>query len=124
MSVPDETILQSLATVSYTKQVAGTWQVEQVRDTCWSKDDIYPTKEYVPLPHYHLQYFRGANWKDSPYNTRCPKGLLRTVLGQLAQVLEELKYREESCLWWEVQKFCLHLGPQVQHSYLEDSHRK
>ena len=40
MSVPDETVLQSLATVSYTKQVAGTCQVEQVRDTWWSKDDF------------------------------------------------------------------------------------
>ena len=39
MNIPDETAFQSLATVSLTKQVAGTWQVEQVRTTCCSKDD-------------------------------------------------------------------------------------
>ena len=33
MYIPDETVLQSLATVSLTRRVAGGWQVEQVWNT-------------------------------------------------------------------------------------------
>ena len=39
MYIPDETVLQSLATVSLTRRVAGGWQVEQVRNTSRGKDD-------------------------------------------------------------------------------------